>query len=162
MKIEDLTRIEPKDAKEKTPKNTGIYFWFKKETNELIYIGTGSGVNGLYNRIVRQHLNPKYIEYRSEKHSQEKDVFQLQHPIMKEVKGILKAGIDQSAFRKNIGRNYQIKPGEATVNFIMENLYFKYFEMSDINELKELEKELIKKHQPKLNISHKYKLSNRI
>jgi hypothetical protein len=162
MKFEDLKRINPKDATEKTPKNTGIYFWFIEETNELIYIGTGSGVNGLYNRIVRQHLNPKYIEYRSEKHSLEKDKFQLKHPIMKEVKSVLKAGIDQSAFRKNIGRNYEIKPGDGTVNFIMENLYFKYFEMSDICALKELEKELIEKHQPKLNINHKYKLSNRI
>jgi excinuclease UvrABC nuclease subunit len=162
MKFEDLKRINPQEAREKTPKNTGIYFWFNIETDELIYIGTGSGVNGLYNRIVRQHLNPKYIEYRSEKHSQQKDEFQLQHSIMKEVKGVMKAGIDQSAFRKNIGRNYLIKPGEGTVNFIMENLYFKYLEITDINELKELEKELIKKYNPKLNISHKYKLSNRI
>ncbi|KUO65664.1 MAG: hypothetical protein APF83_01170 [Lutibacter sp. BRH_c52] len=81
---------------------------------------------------------------------------------MKEVKGVLKAGIDKSAFRKNIGRTYLIKPGVGTVNFIMENLYLKYFEVSDINILKELEKELIKKHKPELNISHKYKLSNRL
>jgi hypothetical protein len=162
MKFEDLKRVNPKDAREKTPRNTGIYFWFKNETDKLIYIGTGSGINGLYNRIVRQHLNPKYIEYRSEKHSQEKDKFQLKHPIMKEVKGVLKAGIDQSAFRKNIGRNYLIKPGVGTVNFIIEKLYLKYFEVSDINKLKELEKELIKKHNPELNISHKYKLSNRL
>jgi len=162
MNIEDLKKINPKNANLEVTKNTGIYFWFKNETDELIYIGTGSGVNGLYNRIVRQHLNPKYIEYRSEKHSQEKDKFQLKHPIMKEVKGVLKAGIDQSAFRKNIGRNYQIKPGDDTVNFILENLYLKYFEVSDIDELKELEKELIKKYNPELNISHKYKISNRI
>ncbi len=159
--LEKLEKIDPKDAKEKIPRTTGIYFWFENDTDELVYIGTGSGVNGLYNRIVKQHLNPKYIEYRSEKHSKEKDWFQKKHAIKKEVKGELKAGIDQSAFRKNIGRTYLIKPGQDTVNYILENLYVKYFEVADIMELKNLEKELIKKYNPKLNISHKYKLSNK-
>ena len=48
---------------------------------------------------------------------------------MKEVKGVLKAGIDQSAFRKNIGRTYKIKPGIGTVNYIMDNLYLKFYEL---------------------------------
>lgn len=154
MEIENLKRIDPKEAHLIVPKNTGVYFWFKNETDELVYIGKGSGVNGLYNRILRQHLNPKYIEYRKEKQSS-KDYFQLQHPIMKEVKGELKSGIDQSAFRKNIGRKYEIKPGNGTVNFILKNLYLKFIEISDINELKELEKELIEKYNPELNITHK-------
>jgi excinuclease UvrABC nuclease subunit len=161
MDFEKLQKIHPSEAILKVPKNKGIYFWFEKETDKLIYIGTGTGVNGLHNRIVRQHLNPKYIEYREEKHSH-KDVFQLQNPIMKEVKGILKAGIDQSAFRKNIGRKYKINPGHGTVDYIMQNLYLKFYEQDDIYELKQLEKELIYKHKPELNISHKYKLSNRI
>lgn len=161
LNLKNLKIIHPNEAKLEVPKNTGIYFWFEKETDKLVYIGTGTGVNGLYNRIIRQHLNPKYIEYRSEKHSQ-KDSFQLQYPIMKEVKGVLKAGIDQSAFRKNIGRTYNIKPGDGTVNYIMHNLYLKFYEEDNIYELKELEKELIYKYKPELNISHKYKLSNRL
>lgn len=161
MELEKLVKIDPKDAHLKVPKNTGIYFWFKVETNELVYIGTGSGVNGLYNRIIKQHLNPKYIEYRNEKHTA-KDFYQLQYPIMKVVKGELKAGIDQSAFRKSIGRKYEIKPGIETVNFILKNFHLKFIEISEIDELKELEKKLIKKYNPELNISHKYKLSNRI
>ena len=136
------------------------HFWCNKFTDEVVYIGTGSGVSGLYNRIIRQHLNPKYIEYRSEKHS-EKDAFQLQFPIMKEVKGVLKAGIDQSAFRKNVGRTFNVKPGLGTVNFIKEHFYLRYLEIENKQELIALEKKLIQKYQPKLNISHKYKISNR-
>lgn len=161
MKFNNLPKINPREAQKTVPKETGIYFWFENKTDRLVYIGTGSGKNGLYNRIVRQHLNPKYIEYREGKHST-KDFFQLKHPIMKEVKGILKSGIDQSAFRKNIGRTYQIKPGEGTVNYILDNLYLKFMEIEDINELKELEKKLIAEYKPELNINHKYKLYNRL
>ena len=161
--IAKLIKVDPNgtDLKAIIPKTKGIYFWCTKDTDEVVYIGTGSGVNGLYNRIVRQHLNPKYIEYREEKQSV-KDFFQQEHPILKEVKGVLKAGIDQSAFRKNIGRTYLIKPGVATVAYIKENLYLKFHELEDKKELILLEKELIQKHQPVLNISHKYKISNRI
>lgn len=160
IELNKLSKIDPKEAVEKIPKNTGIYFWFRKDDDELIYIGTGAGKNGLYNRIVRQHLNPKYIEFRSEKHSL-KDTFQLNHPIIKEVKGVMKPGIDQSAFRKNIGRKLHIKPGEGTVNYIMESFYLRFIEVNNIQQLKQLEIELIKKHNPKFNINHKYKISNR-
>jgi len=161
INIEKLEIINPNEAREKVPKNTGIYFWFEKNNDELIYIGTGSGRYGLYNRIVRQHLNPKYIEFRSEKHSS-KDFFQLKFPIKKMVKGELKSGIDQSAFRKNIGRKLQVKPGDGTVNYILNNFYLKYQEVSEIEKLKLLEKELIRRFKPEFNISHKYKISNRL
>ncbi|WP_028872936.1 hypothetical protein [Psychroserpens burtonensis] len=139
-----MKKVDPNaiDLKAIIPKTKGIYFWCTKDTDEVVYIGTGSGVNGLYNRIVRQHLNSKYIEYREEKQSV-KDFFQQEHPIMKEVKGVLKAGIDQSAFRKNIGRTYCIKPGEGTINYIKDNLYLKFHELEDKEELILLEKELI-------------------
>lgn len=163
IEVAKLERVNPSDVNLKTilPKNKGIYFWCSNDTDEVVYIGTGSGVNGLYNRIIRQHLNPKYIEYREEKQSI-KDSFQQVNPIMKEVKGFLKAGIDQSAFRKNIGRTYNIKPGEGTVSYIKDNFYLKYLEIEDKEELMMLEKELINKYQPVLNISHKYKISNKI
>ena len=161
LNLKTLEIINPKEAKLKVPKTTGIYFWFKKEDDTLIYIGTGSGKYGLYNRIVRQHLNPKYIEFRTEKHSS-KDFFQLKYPIKKIVKGELKDGIDQSAFRKNIGRKLNVKPGDGTVNYILENFYLKYYEVRNIEQLKILEKELIRRYNPKFNISHKYKISNRL
>jgi len=149
-----LPKINPNSAKEIIPKTTGIYFWFDKISEELVYIGIGAGSKGLYNRIVRQHLNPKYIEYRSEKHSS-KDFYQLSCPVRKEVKGEMKNGIDQSAFRKNIGRALKIKPGDGTVGYIMSNLYLKYIEIENIGELKEVEKELIAEYKPLFNNSHK-------
>lgn len=154
INLRKLERINPGNAKELVAKNTGIYFWIHNSTDEIVYIGVGAGMNGLFNRIVRQHLNPKYIEYRSEKHNS-KDSFQLSYPIMKIVKGEMKSGIDQSVFRRNIGRALQIKPGEATVNYILENLHLKCVEISDVEKLKKVEKEMINIFKPKYNNSHK-------
>ena len=80
---------------------------------------------------------------------------------MKEVKEVMKVGIAQ-CFQKNIGRTYSIKPGEGTISYIKDNLYLKFYELKDKEELMILEKELINKHQPVLIISHKYKISNRL
>ncbi|MGK0446825.1 MAG: hypothetical protein ACJA2M_000594, partial [Polaribacter sp.] len=95
LNISKLKKIDPNDSSLKiiVPKNMGIYFWFKNETDELVYIGSGSGVKGLYNRIVGQHLNPKYIEYRAKVHNLEKDVYQLKYPIIRERDNA--PGIDQ-------------------------------------------------------------------
>nr|WP_298995572.1 hypothetical protein [uncultured Polaribacter sp.] len=160
--LDKLITIDPSspNIKELIPKEKGIYFWFDKTTDELMYIGTGSGVKGLYNRIIGQHLNPKYIEYRAKVHNKEKDKFQLENPIIRERDGA--PGIDQSAFRKNIGRTFKIKPGIHTVNYIKENLVLKYKLIDGREELMILEKKLILKLKPKLNISHKYKISNKL
>lgn len=159
--FDELKKIDPKnpDLKNLIPKEMGIYFWFENRSDRLMYIGTGSGVRGLYNRIIRQHLNPKYIEYRVKVHSQEKDAFQLKHPVIRERDKA--PGIDQSAFRKNIGRKFKIKPGIHTVNYIKENLYLKFKEIDDKEELMILEKILIKRLNPFLNVDHKYKLSKK-
>ena len=160
--IDKLTTLDPSNPKIKDliPKKIGIYFWLDKRTSELMYIGTGSGVKGLYNRIIGQHLNPKYIEYRVKVHNQEKDAFQLENPVIRKRDGA--PGIDQSAFRKNIGRTFEIKPGIHTVNYIKDNLILKYKLIEDKEELMIIEKRLILELKPKLNISHKYKISNRI
>lgn len=163
LDILKLTKVDPNAVNLKliVPKNKGIYFWCRNETDEIVYIGTGSGSKGgLYARIIGQHLRATYIEYRAKVHHVEKDAFQLKHPIIREKDGA--PGIDQSAFRKNIGRTYKIKPGDGTVRYIKENLYLKYFEVEDKEELMILEKQLIFKHKPVLNISHKYKISNRL
>jgi hypothetical protein len=99
MEIEKLEKISPKEAELKVPENTGIYFWFENKTNELVYIGYGTGEKGLYNRIILQEYNPNYIEYRESVHCS-KDFFQLSHPIIKKEGRILKKGIDKSALRK--------------------------------------------------------------
>jgi hypothetical protein len=161
--LKKLENIDPNNInlKQIIPKNIGIYFWLKNVTNESMYIGTGSGKKGLYNRIITQHLNPKYIEYRAGKgRTSSRDAYQLKYPIIRERDG--EKGIDQSSFRRSVGSTFNIKPGVHTVNYIKENFYLKYFEVEDKVELMHLEKQLIRKYDPLLNIDHKNKLSNKL
>lgn len=163
LDISKLEKIDPKNPnlKEIIPRNKGIYFWLNNKTDEVVYIGTGSSNKGLYARIIGQHLRPAYIEYRAKVHHKEKDAFQLKHAIIRERDGA--PGVDQSVFRRGIGRKYNIKPGEGTVNYIKENLYLKFYEVDDKEELMILEKQLILKHKPLLNDKHnKYKISNKL
>ena len=44
------------------PKERGIYLWFRGLNIE--YIGVANNKNGLYGRVVRQHLNEEYLEFR--------------------------------------------------------------------------------------------------
>ena len=83
----------------------GIYFWCDKNDNIIVYIGIAVGAGGLKKRVVQQHLSPKYLEYRSEKHTL-KDEFQLEFAVPRVSKktGETMYGIDKSAFRKSIGR----------------------------------------------------------
>jgi predicted ATPase len=158
LNITKLKKINPNDPNLKMliPKAKGLYFWFDNATDKIVYIGTGSGIKGLYHRIISQHLNPSYIEYRAQVHNLDKDAYQLKYPIIRERDG--SPGIDQSALRKNIGRTYKVKPGLGTVNFIKENFYLKFIEVEKKEELITLEKQLIFEYKPKLNISHKYKM----
>jgi hypothetical protein len=137
-------------------KNKGIYFWFRKSDHSLVYIGIALGVGGLNKRIVLQHLNPKYIEYRTQKHTT-KDEFQLKNAVFRKSKNDnkIRKGIDKSAFRKTIGRTLKIKPGEETVKYIINNLYFKFIELNDSEEIRLLEKQLIQKFKPLYNTSYK-------
>jgi len=156
VNLEKLNKISPSDAKERVTKKRGIYFWYDKSDDSLVYIGIAVGSGGLKVRICSQHLNPKYLEFRSTKHTA-KDSFQLNCAIEKISKktGVLQKGIDKSAFRKSIGRKLALKPGEGTVSYIMDNLYFKVFESEDIEAIRLLEKELIILHQPKFNTAYK-------
>lgn len=155
FKLEQLPLINPIDAKKLVPKQKGIYFWINKKTKAPVYIGVALGKNGLYHRIVKQHLNTTYLEYRPERQNS-KDNFQLQYAVERiNKKGILEYGIDQSSFRKNIGRTLKIKPGTATVAYILENLELRYLINHNIAATKKQEKELIMLYAPIFNNSHK-------
>ena len=156
MNLDSLPVIEPKRAKSEIPSKRGIYFWFDNKSNQLVYIGIAVGIGGLKKRIISQHLNPKYLEYRAEKHTL-KDKFQLENAIERLSKkdSSMRKGIDKSAFRKSIGRTLNLKPGIDTVNYIVENLYLKINESEDIDVIKVLEKKLIGKYQPKFNTTYK-------
>ncbi|MEM3564673.1 MAG: hypothetical protein QXR19_15690 [Candidatus Jordarchaeaceae archaeon] len=56
--------MQKEDARNIIPKKKGIYAWFDKRSNEVIYIyiGRAVGKEGLYQRIVKQHLNEKYLK----------------------------------------------------------------------------------------------------
>ena len=109
----------------------------------------------MHHRICNQHLNPNYLEFRDSKHNT-RDEFQLANAIPKlSNKNILKKGIDKSSFRKSIGRNLKLKPGEETCDYIYKNLKLKVFESSNIKMIKELERELITKLSPLFNTTFK-------
>ena len=156
MELQSLPRIEPEKASLFLTSTRGIYFWFNKETDELVYIGVAIGTGGLKKRIISQHLNPSYLEYRPEKHTS-KDKFQLQHSVYRINKDekLMRQGIDKSSFRKSIGRKLELKPGNETVRYIIENLYLKVHESESVSFIKEAEIALIKKYQPIFNTSHK-------
>ena len=156
MELQLLSRIEPEEASLFLTPKTGIYFWFNKETNELVYIGIAVGVGGLKKRIVSQHLNPTYLEYRPQKHTG-RDKFQLKHSISRASKDkkTMRQGIDKSAFRKSIGRKIELKPGAETVKYIIDNLYLKIYESENISLIKEIEVALIKKYEPIFNTAHR-------
>ena len=157
INLNKIPIIFPTEAKEKVPSKKGIYFWFNHKTNKLVYIGIGTGIGGLKKRIVLQHLNPKYLEFRSKVHNKVKDEFQLNCAVTRISKKnkTIEKGIDKSAFRKSIGRTLKLRPGEDTVKYIFENLYFKIYLSNNIDYLKEIEKKLIKIYQPKFNTTHK-------
>ncbi len=153
MEIMKLKRIEPKNAKLYIKSKIGMYFWFDKKDDSIVYIGIALGKKGLRGRIVSQHLRPGYLEYRPERQSEKKDFFQMNDPFIKGNK----KGIDKSAFRKSIGRNNKLKPGEETVLYIVDNLYLRVFEFEDKEEIKRMEKKYIEKYQPIFNTTYKRK-----
>ena len=158
VNIELLPEIQLTNAKAELSKNRGMYFWFDKETHEIVYIGIAVGVGGLRTRVALQHLNPNYLECRTKKHTA-KDEFQIRHAIerVSTKDGSVKRGIDKSAFRKSIARKLKMKPGNDTVNYIHEHLYLKVYESEDVPVIKALEINLIGEYQPLFNTAHKSK-----
>ena len=112
------------------PKERGIYFWFRGLNIE--YIGVANNKNGLYGRVVRQHLNEEYLEFRPTNQSS-KDTYQLAHAIEKVDSKEIKYGIDKSTFRKKIGRKFELRPSKATVDYIKKNGSFKYVPVENIS-----------------------------
>ena len=136
------------------PKNRGIYIWFRGLTIE--YIGVANNKNGLYGRVVRQHLNEEYLEFRPTSQSS-KDTYQLTHAIEKVVGNEIKYGIDKSTFRKKIGRKFELRPSKETVDYIKQNGSIKYVPVEDISKekLDLIETLLIGFFKPELNDSKK-------
>ena len=154
--ISKLRTLNYDDIKNQAPKIKGIYFWFNGQ--DLQYIGIAKNKDGLYKRIVLQHLSEKYLEYRDTAHSS-KDSYQLENSINRISKDgmILRKGIDKSTFRKKIGRKFNLKPGKDTVRYIKSNGLFKIIPLKDISDekLELLETIMISFFQPVFNDSKK-------
>ena len=132
------------------PKEMGLYAWFTKMGNRLVYIGKAAGKKGLRQRIVKQHLNPNYLETIISRHSK-KDQFQLDNPIYKNGK----IGIDKSAFRKNVARQKKLKAGKESVTYLKRAFNFSFIATNSLSgdEIRELEKKLIAEFNPEYNVS---------
>ena len=156
MALPITIKIELANVNNLLSSKRGIYFWFDRSDNSIVYIGIAVGVGGLKKRIAQQHLKPKYLEYRAEKHTS-KDEYQLKYAISRLSKntGETKFGVDKSSFRKSIGRSLSLKPGDETVNYIKSNLMLEIFESEDIDVIKSMEKHLIIEYQPKFNNAYK-------
>jgi hypothetical protein len=156
MDISKLPIINVNEASIHLSANKGIYFWFNKDSNCLVYVGIAIGKGGLRRRILNQHLNPKYLEFRSEKHSS-KDEFQLSNSIKRVNKknATIQIGIDKSAFRKSIGRKLHLSPGDETVQYMYDNFYIKIFESEDVDSIKEMEIRIIIEYEPLFNTAYK-------
>jgi len=124
----------------------------KKKSNEVVYIGIALSKYGLHRRINLQHLNPNYLEYRKERFTL-KDRYQIRFAVIKKTKlgAIVAKGIDKSVFRRAVGRNHMIKPGQSTVDFIVKKYNLKYACLVNEVTIKKIEKELIVKYQPVFN-----------
>ena len=152
--INEFKLINLENAKVEIPKSKGIYIWLD-HNDKIVYVGIACGRNGLHHRICNQHLNPNYLEFRESKHN-EKDVFQLNHAITRLSKNnTLKKGIDKSSFRKSLGRNLKLKPGNDTCNYIFSNLQLKILTSDEIEMIKQLEIQLITQLNPIFNTTYK-------
>ncbi len=44
------------------PKEIGVYLWRAKRSKKIVYVGRAFGNEGLYQRIVKQHLSNSYTK----------------------------------------------------------------------------------------------------
>jgi hypothetical protein len=157
--FQKLPSITLENLRDKITTNKGLYAFFDNISDEVVYIGAAAGELGLNHRIIKQHMNTRYLESKETKQSLIKDQFQWSCPIIKQAKdGTEKKWIDKSALRKSVGRELCLKPGEETVNYIKKNLYLKVFELRGKKTLDALEKSLIEEYNPRFNVKHRTNL----
>ena len=131
------------------PTERGVYIWYALDQSVPAYIGKAAGKTGLRGRVLRQHLNAKYLETRVSKFTS-KDENQLSHQIL--LNG--KPAIEKSVFRKHLARSHDLAPGQATVEFIEANFRVQLIPLPGLtdNEIRTVEDKLVQALSPKLNI----------
>ena len=140
---DDLTRL--------VPKRIGVYIWSAREDDSIVYVGKAVGCRGLYTRIIKQHLNPRYLLTDQTKWHREKDAYQAaEHALLNG-----KPAIDKSAFRKNIGRMHRLPPGQPTVDFIRSHFLLRFVLVPSKAAGAQLEHRIISAASPRYNIAGK-------
>ena len=90
------------------PSEKGLYIWWIAGSPEARYVGIALNKSGLFQRVARQHLNPKYLEYRPMKFGS--------WPVYLDTDG--RSYVEKSVFRKKVARSYGVTGGEPCVDLI--------------------------------------------
>ena len=134
------------------PKEKGLYAYYQKNNGVIEYIGSATGQNGLRGRVWGQHLNPKYLEPRTEKFTKI-DQKQVEKATIHNGKIV----IEKSAFRKNLARKHNLAPGFECLEFLKDNFLISIIPLTNRTkgEIRAMEKYLIKVTSPKYNLKFK-------
>jgi len=127
----------------------GIYIWYKADESSPVYIGKATGKAGLRGRVIRQHLNAKYLETRESKITS-KDQGQLSHGVS--LNG--KPAIEKSVFRKHLARSHGLSPGKCAVDFIQANFRILLIPLPNLSadQIRIVEDKLVGSLRPKFNV----------
>ena len=111
---------------ETVPTCKGVYLWRCTRGGEVVYVGSAVGQEGLWKRIVRQHLNGSYR---------------------------MPDGQEKSVFRKAVAAHAGVRPGDQCVDLIRERFSVAYLGCPrDAREvIHEAEAALIRQLKPKYN-----------
>ena len=148
MNVSGLRKYDPTKIEKVIPRDKGLYIWWSRETDKAVYVGRALNRNGLLGRVLRQHLNPKYLEYRPDKTCNAKRTVVLNG----------KKACEKSVFRKAISEKYNLDPGVESVDYILKNFLVSFFPMqtSSIEEVKQKEQFLIEELKPNFNKQYQY------
>jgi hypothetical protein len=111
---------------ETVPTTRGVYLWPRHKSGQAVYVGSAVGEEGLWKRIVRQHLNASYR---------------------------MPDGKEKSVFRKAVAADVGVKPGEQCVDVIQDRFSVAFLACpGDAREtIHEAEAASIRQLQPKYN-----------
>ena len=144
------TPMSPADLHpDEVSRNKGVYIWYGTDKSCPAYIGKATGKTGLRGRVMRQHLNTRYLEVRESVISA-RDQRQIEHGTTHNGR----PAIEKSMFRKHLARLYDLAPGQGTVDFICANFEVFLFPLPDLtsDEIRKVEDELVQALKPRLNV----------
>ncbi len=147
MNVSRIHKYDPSQIEKVTPRDKGLYIWWSRKTGKAVYVGIALSRKGLLGRVLRQHLNPKYLEYRPDKTRNAKRTVVLNGKKVRE----------NSVFRKAISEKYNLDPGVECVDYIIKYFLVSFIPMqaSSREEVKQKEQLLIKDLKPSFNKHYK-------